>query len=44
MSVGIALGYGLDDRGCRVRYAAGLGIFVFTTVSRTALWSTQPPI
>jgi hypothetical protein len=37
-SVGIALGYGLDDRGSR-----GLGIF-FTTVSRTALGPTQPPI
>jgi hypothetical protein len=30
-SVGIALGYGLDDRGSRVRFPAGLGIFLFTT-------------
>jgi hypothetical protein len=35
-SVGIALGYGLDDRG--------QGIFLFTTASRTALGPTQPPI
>jgi hypothetical protein len=34
-SVGIALGYGLDDRGSRVRFPAG---------SRTALGPTQPPI
>jgi len=40
-SVGIALGYGLDDRSSRVR---GLGIFLFTTASRTALGTTQPPI
>jgi hypothetical protein len=26
-SVGIALGYGLDDRGCRVRFPAGSGNF-----------------
>jgi hypothetical protein len=26
-SVGIALGYGLDDRGCRVRFPAGAGNF-----------------
>jgi hypothetical protein len=43
-SVGIALGYGLDDRGSRVRLPAGLGIFLFTTASRTALGPTQPPI
>jgi hypothetical protein len=36
-SVGIALDYGLDDR-------RGLGIFLFTTASRTALEPTQPPI
>jgi hypothetical protein len=34
-SVGIALDYGLDDRGSRV---------LFTTVSRTALGPIQPPI
>jgi hypothetical protein len=40
----IALGYGLDDWGSRVRFLAGLGIFLFITVSRTALGSIQPPI
>jgi hypothetical protein len=35
---------GVDDRGCRVRFLAGLGIFLFTTASRTALGPTQPPI
>jgi hypothetical protein len=34
----------LDDRGSRVRFPAGLGIFLFTTASRTALEPTQPPI
>jgi hypothetical protein len=43
-SVGIALGYGLDDRGSRVRFPRGLEIFLFTTTSRTALGPTQPPI
>jgi hypothetical protein len=43
-SVGIALGYGPDGRGSRVPYPAGLGIFLFTTESRTALGPTQPPI
>jgi hypothetical protein len=43
-SVGIALGYGMDDRGSRVPFPAGLGIFLFTTASRTALGPTQPPI
>jgi len=28
-SVGIALGYGLDDRGCRIRFSAGAGNFSF---------------
>jgi hypothetical protein len=28
-SVGIALGYGLDDRGPRVRFPAGAGNFSF---------------
>jgi hypothetical protein len=37
-----ALGYGLDDRG--FEYRQGLGIFLFTTVSRPALGPTQPPI
>jgi hypothetical protein len=39
---GISLGYGLDDRGFEARQ--GLGIFLFTTASRTALEPTQPPI
>jgi hypothetical protein len=39
-SVGIALGYGLDDLGSRDRIPAGLGIFLFTTASRTALGLT----
>jgi hypothetical protein len=44
-SVGIALGYGLDVRGSRVRLlAGGVGIFLFTAASRTALGPTQPPI
>jgi hypothetical protein len=43
-SVNIALGYRLDDRGSRVRFPEGMGIFLFTTASRTALGPTQPPI
>jgi hypothetical protein len=43
-SVVIALGYVLDDRGSRVRFPAGAGIFLFTTASRTALEPNQPPI
>jgi hypothetical protein len=43
-SVGVALGYGLDDRGVRVRIPAGLGIFLVTAASRTALELTKPPI
>jgi hypothetical protein len=39
---GIALGYGLDDRGCDSRQ--GPGIFLFTTVSKPAVGPTQPPI
>jgi hypothetical protein len=38
----IALRYGLDDREFESRQ--GLGIFLFTTASRPALWPTQPPI
>jgi hypothetical protein len=42
-SVGIALGYGLDGvLGFDSR--RGLGIFLFTAASRTALGPTQPPI
>jgi hypothetical protein len=45
-SVGIALGYGMDDRDSGVRFpgGGGLGSFLFTTVSRTSLGPTQPPI
>jgi hypothetical protein len=43
-SVGIELGYGLDVRGSRVRFAAGARNFLFTTASRTDLGPTQPPI
>jgi hypothetical protein len=39
---GIALGYGLDDRGFESRQE--LGIFLFTTVSGPALGPTQLPI
>jgi hypothetical protein len=39
---GIALCYGLDDREFESR--RGLGIFLITTVSRTALGPTQLPI
>jgi hypothetical protein len=42
-SIGIALGYGLDDRGSGVDSRRGLGIFLFTTASRTVLGPTQPP-
>jgi hypothetical protein len=38
---GIALGYGIDDRGFESRQ--GLGTFLFTTTSRQALGPTQPP-
>jgi hypothetical protein len=34
----------LDDRVFRVRFPAGVGIFLFTTASRTAPGPTQPPI
>jgi hypothetical protein len=39
---GMVLGYGLDDRGFKSRQR--LGIFLFTTASRTALGPTQPLI
>jgi hypothetical protein len=39
---GIALGYGLDDRGFEPRQ--GVSIFFFTTASRPALGPTQSPI
>jgi hypothetical protein len=40
-SAGIALDYELDDRGSRVRFPEGLGVFLFTTASRTALGPTH---
>jgi hypothetical protein len=43
-SVGMALGYGLNDRGSRVQFPAEAGNFLFTTASRTALGPTQPSI
>jgi hypothetical protein len=43
-SVGIALEYRLDSRGSRFDFRMGLGIFLFTTASRTALEPIQPPI
>jgi hypothetical protein len=42
MITGIELGYELDDRGFMSRQ--GLGILLFTTASRPALWPTQSPI
>jgi hypothetical protein len=39
---GLALGYGLDDRGFESRH--GLGIILFTTASIPALRPTQPSI
>jgi hypothetical protein len=41
-SVGIALGYGLDDRGSRVRFPAGAGNF--SLHQRVQNGPTQPPI
>jgi hypothetical protein len=38
------MGYGLDDRGSRIRFLAEAGNFPFTTASRPALGPTQPPI
>jgi hypothetical protein len=42
--VGVALGYGLDVRGSRVRFSAMAGIFLLITASRTAMGPTEPPI
>jgi hypothetical protein len=36
-SVGIALDYGMDDRGSKIRDPEGDGNFSFTNASRTAL-------
>jgi hypothetical protein len=43
-SVGIALGYGLEIGVLGFDSRRGLGIFLFSTVSRTTLGPTQPPI
>jgi hypothetical protein len=43
-SVGIAQGYGLDDRVLGFDFRRELGIFLFNTASITALGPTQPPI
>jgi hypothetical protein len=42
-SVGIATGYGLDDRCSGFRFPAGAWE-LFSTASRPALGLTQPPI
>jgi hypothetical protein len=41
---GTALGYGMDDRGRGFESRQGLGIFLFTTASSSALGPTEPPI
>jgi hypothetical protein len=43
-SVGIALGYGLDDRGSRVRFPAGDGNFSFHYRVQNGSGVHQPPI
>jgi hypothetical protein len=43
-SVGIATGYGLDDWAVRVKNPGKDKNFIFSTSSRPALGSTQPPI
>jgi hypothetical protein len=43
-SVGIATGYGLDDRGVRSSSPGRVRNLLFYTSSRPALASTQPPI
>jgi hypothetical protein len=42
--VGIATGYGLDDRGVGVRVPVIVMNFHFSMSSRPALGSTQPPV
>jgi hypothetical protein len=42
--IGIALGNGLEIGVLGFDSRRGLGIFLFTTASRTALGPTQPPI
>jgi hypothetical protein len=43
-SVGIALGYGLDDRGSRVRFLTGAGNFSLHHRVQNGSGPTQPPI
>jgi hypothetical protein len=43
-SVGIATGYGLDDRMIGIRFSARAGNFLFDTISRPAVGPTEPPI
>jgi hypothetical protein len=43
-SVSIVSGYGLDDRAIEVRSPAGARIFPLTSVFRSALGPTQPPV
>jgi hypothetical protein len=43
-SVGIALGYGLDDRGSRDRFPAGVGNFPLHHRVQNGSEATQPPI
>jgi hypothetical protein len=43
-SVGIALGYGLDDRGSRVRFQVGAGNFSLQYRVQNGSGPTQPPI
>jgi hypothetical protein len=43
-SVGIATGYGLDDRGGGSSSPGRVKMFHFSISSRPALGSTQPPI
>jgi hypothetical protein len=42
-SVGIATGYGLDDRGVGVKRPCKVKNFLFSTSPRPALGCTQPP-
>jgi hypothetical protein len=43
-AVGIAIGYGLEDRGVEVRVPVKIKNILFSTSSRPALGSTQTPI
>jgi hypothetical protein len=43
-SVGIALGYGLDDRDARVRFRSGAGNFSLHHRAQNGSGPTQPPI